>query len=181
MRLHVAVAIGVENAKLHRVHADEMGELVHLAFDRKIHRGDAEAAHRGRRCPVGEHAIDVAIDVGDRVWPGQMGRAFHRGVTRQPRIGAAIEIGADLARDDAAVAHDAVLDVDAFGTARRAILHLFLASEHVADRAPGQHRRENAEWLGDGIDLAAKSASDRAADEVERVGWQVQDLGAGVD
>jgi len=32
MRLHVAVAIGVEDAELHRVHAHEMGELVHLVI-----------------------------------------------------------------------------------------------------------------------------------------------------
>jgi len=37
-----AVAIGVEDAELHWVHTDEMRQLIHLAFDREIHRGDAE-------------------------------------------------------------------------------------------------------------------------------------------
>ena len=36
VRLHIAVAVGIEDTKLHRVHADQMRELVHLAFDRKI-------------------------------------------------------------------------------------------------------------------------------------------------
>jgi hypothetical protein len=82
VRLHVAVAIGVEDAELDRVHADEMRELVHLALDRKIHRRDTEAAHGGCRRAVGEHAIDVAVNVGDRVGAGQMRRAFDGGVAR---------------------------------------------------------------------------------------------------
>jgi hypothetical protein len=38
--------------------------------------------------------------------------------------------------DDAAVAADAVLDVDALGAARRAVEHLLLAIEHVATGRP---------------------------------------------
>src|SRR4029078_10610922 len=137
--LHVAVAIGVEDAELHRVDADEMRELVHLAFDRKVHGRDAEAAHRGGRRAVGEYAIDVAVDVGDRVGARQMCGAFDGSIAREPGIGAAVEIGADLARDDAAVAHHAILDVDALGAARRTVLHLLLAPariEYLGPRAP---------------------------------------------
>ena len=181
VRLHVAVAIGVEDAELHRVHADEMRELVHLAFDRKVHRGDAEAAHGGRRRAVGEHAIDIAIDVGDRVGARQMRRAFDGGIAREPGIGAAVEISADLARDDAAVAHHAVLDVDALGAARRTVLHLLLAPERIAYRASGQHGAEDAERLGQRIHLAAKAAAHRAADEVEGVGRHIEDFGAGIE
>ena len=36
MRLHVAVAVGVEDAELHRVHADLVGQLVHLHLEREI-------------------------------------------------------------------------------------------------------------------------------------------------
>ena len=181
MRLHVIVAIGIENAELHRIHADEVRELVHLALDRKIHRGDAEATHRGRRRAIGEHAIDVAIDIGDRVRAGQMRGAFDGSVAGEPRIGAAVEIGADLSRNDAAVAHHAILDVDALGAAGRAVPHLFLAPKHIAHGTPGQHRAENGERLGDRIHLAAKSAADRSADEVKGVRRHVKNLGAGVD
>src|SRR6185436_1230419 len=181
VRLHVAVAIGVEDPELHRVDADEVGELVHLAFERKVHRGDAEAAHGGRRRTVGEYAIDIAVDVGDRIGAGQVGGAFDDGVTGQPGIGAAVEIGADLARDDAAVAHHAVLDVDPFGTTWRAELHLLFAAELIAHRTPGQHRAENGERLGERVHLAAKTAADGAADEVEGVGGHVEDFGTGVE
>ena len=181
MRLHVAVAIGIEDAELHRVHADEMGKLVHLAFDREIHRGDPEAAHRGRRRAVGEDAIDVAVDVRDGIGPGQMRRAFDHGVARQPGVGAAVEIGAHLARDDAAVAHHAVLQVDAFGAARRAELHLLLAAENVAHRAAGQHRAEDGQRLGQGIDLAAEAAADGSSDEMKGVRGHIENLGAGVE
>ena len=181
MRLHVAVAIGIEDAELHRVHADEMRELVHLAFEREVNAGDAEAAHRSGRRAVGEDAVDVTVDVRDRIGTRQMRGAFDDGIARQPRIGAGIEIAADLARDDAAIAHHAVLDVDALGAARRPELHLFLASEHIAHRPPGQHRGQDGERLGQGIDLAAKAAADSAADEVEGVRRQIEDLGAGIE
>ena len=138
MRLHVAVAIGVEDAEFERVHADGVGELVHLAFQREVERGDAEAAHRRRRRPVGEDAINVGVDVRDGVRPRNMSRAFHHRVARQPGIRAAVEIGPHLPRHDAAVAHDAVLDVDALGAARRAELHLLVTAETVADRRAGE-------------------------------------------
>src|SRR5215475_5131138 len=115
-----------------------MRELVHLAFDRKVHRGDAETAHGGRRRAIGEYAIDVAIDVRNRVRARQMRGTFDRGITGKSGVGAAVEIGAHLASHDAPVAHHAVLDIDAFGAARWAILHLLLPSELIADGTTGQ-------------------------------------------
>ena len=181
VRLHVAVAVGVEDAEFHRVHADEMRELVHLAFDREIDRRDAEAAHRGRGHAVGVDAIDVGMHVRDRVRPRDVRRAFDHRVARQPRIGAAVEIAAHLARRDAPVLHHGVLDVDALGAARRAELHLLLAAEHVAHRPPGEHRGERRERLGQRVDLAAEAAADRAADEVQLVRRHVEDLRRGVE
>src|SRR3954447_20931276 len=144
VRLHVAVAIGIEDAELHWIHADEVRELVHLALDRKIHGGDAEAAHRRCWRTVGKDAVDIAIDVRDGVGSRQMGRAFDRCITGESRICAAVEICADLSRDYAAIAHHAVLDVDALGAARRAVLHLFFASEHVARGTSRQQRTQDA-------------------------------------
>src|SRR5579885_2538673 len=94
---------------------------------------------------------------------------LYRGIAREPCIRATVEIGANLARDDAAVAHHAIRDIDALGAARRAILHFLLTPKYVTHRPSGQHCRENGERLGDGIDLAAESAAHRAADEVEGV------------
>ena len=181
MRLHVAVAIGIEDAKLHRVHADEMRQLVHLALDRKVHGGNAETAHGRRRCPVGEHAIDVAINVWDGVGARKVRRAFDGRITREPGIGAAVEVSADLARHDPSIAHHAVLDVDALGAPRWTVLHLFLAPEQIAHRAPGQHGAEDAERFGERVDFATKAAAHRAADEMEGVGRHVEDFCAGVE
>ncbi len=103
VRFHVAVAIRIEHAEFERVHADRDRAFVHLAFEREIERGDAEAAHGGRRRAIGEHAIDVSVHVRDRVRPGNMGGAFDHGVARQPGIGAAVEISAHRAGDDPAV------------------------------------------------------------------------------
>jgi hypothetical protein len=38
VRLHVPVPVSVEDAELHRIHADEVRQLVHLAFEREIDR-----------------------------------------------------------------------------------------------------------------------------------------------
>ena len=121
------------------------------------------------------------MDVGDRIRARQVRRAFDDGVAGQPGIGAAVEIGADLAGDDAAVAHHAVLDVDALGAARRAELHLLFAAKLIAHRTPGQHRAENGEWFSERVHLAAKTAAHGSADEVEGVGGHVEDFGAGIE
>ena len=48
VRLHVAVAIGVDEAEFERVHADQPRQLVHLHLEREIADRDAEAAHGAR-------------------------------------------------------------------------------------------------------------------------------------
>jgi hypothetical protein len=167
MRLHVAVAIGVEDAKLDRVHADRLGDLVHMGLDGEIHTGDAEAAHCGGRRAVRVDAIDVGRDVGDRVGARQVADALDHRVGRQPRIGAAIEIAGELARHDTAVAHHRVLEIPALGPARGADLHLLLAVPHVFAGPPCQHRAEDGQRLVNRIDLAAETATHRAADEMQ--------------
>ena len=158
VRFHVAVAIGIEDPVFERIHSDGSGALVHLAFKREVQRRDAEPAHsRGRR-PVGENTEDVAVDIRDRVGPGNMGRAFDHRVARKPGVGSAVEIGSHFPGDDSPVLHDAVLDIDTLAATRRAKLHFL-----------DQPRRQDAERLGQGIDLAAKSAADRAADKMQLV------------
>ena len=93
----------------------------------------------GRRSAVGEHAVDVAMDVGDRIGAGQVSHAFDHGVAGKPRIGAAVEIAGEPAGDDPSVAHDTVLDVPALGAARRADLHLLIAVPGELARFAGQH------------------------------------------
>ena len=83
--------------------------------------------------------------------------------------------------DDAAVPAYAVLDVDALGAPRRAVEHLLLAIEHVPDRATGQHGAESRERLGQRVDLSAEAAPHGAADEMQPVGFEVQDLGRGAE
>ena len=73
------------------------------------------------------------------------------------------------------------LMIDALGAARRAIMHLLLAADHVAHRPAGQHRAEDRERLGERVDLAAEAAADRAADEMQLVRRHIEDLRAGVE
>ncbi len=56
------------------------------------------------------------------------------------------------------------------------ILHLFLAAENVAHRAAGQHRAEDGQRLGQGIDLAAEAAADGSSDEMKGVRGHVRIL-----
>src|SRR5690625_867543 len=113
VRLHVAVAIGIEDPQLDRVDAHLVRDLVYVAFDGKVDAGDPEAAHRRGRCAVGEDAVDVGIDVGDRVGPGQVPYSLDDGVARKPGVGAAVEVADELPGDDAPVVHHPVLDVPA--------------------------------------------------------------------
>ena len=181
MRLHVAVAVGVEDAEFERVHPHRDRKLVHLAFEREVERCDAEAAHGGRRRAVGEDAVDVRVDVRNGVRSGNMGHAFDHRVAGKPRIGARVEISPHLAGHDTAVLHDAVLDVDALGAARRAVLHLFMAAKPVAHRRADQPRCKYDQRLGQRIDLAAETAANRAADEMQLVRLNRVDLGGRVE
>ena len=121
------------------------------------------------------------MHVGDGVGPGHVGDALHRAVAGEPRVGAGVEVARDLARDDAAVAHHAVLDEMPLGPARAAVEHLLLAAEHVAHGPARQHGAEDGQRLGERIDLAAEAAADRAADEVQAVGGHVEQLGGGAE
>ena len=175
VRLHVAVAIGVDEAELHRVHAEMARDLVHLQFQREIADRHAEAAHGGRRRAVGVDAVGVDMDVGDRIGPRHVGGRLGGAVGRVAAIGAGIDIERDLARDDAPVLHHAVLDVDALRGARRGHLHLLGAAVGVFHRPVGEHRAERGDRLDDHVDLAAEAAADRAADEAELVERHAED------
>jgi len=84
--------------------------LAHLHLDREVYPGDTETAHRGGRHAVGEYAVGIAAHVRNRIRPRHVGDTFNDAVAGQPRVGSGIEIGGDLPRDDAAVAHHAILD-----------------------------------------------------------------------
>ena len=127
MRLHVAVAIGVDEAQFDGIDAQFMRHHIHVAFDGEIHPRHPEPAHGGRRGAIGEHAKDVGRDVGDGVGAREMPHALDDGVARQPGVGAGVEIAGELARHDAPVVHHPVLDEPAFGAARRPHLHFLHA------------------------------------------------------
>ncbi len=190
--LGVAVAVGVEEAELHRVHAEVAGDHVHLRFQREVADGDAESAHRRGRGAVGVDAPGVDVDVGDRVGPRHVGGGLGGAVGGVAAIGAGVDVEGDLAGDDAAVVHHPVLDVEPFGGAGRAHLHLLGAGVDVLDWAVGEHGAEGGDGLDDDVDLAAEAAADGAADQpqlVERhvedqrhvVEGEVEGLGVGVD
>ena len=181
MGLHVPVAVGVTDAQFDRVHADLVRDLVHVVLDREVDAGDAEPAHRSCRRAVGEDAIDVGIDVRDRVGAGQMADALDDRVARQPRVGAGVEVADEAARGDAAVVHDAVLEVPAFGTARRADLHLLLAVELILDGPTRDHGAEDGQRLVQRVDLAAEPAADRPANEMQPRRRSIQQLGGGAE
>ena len=179
--LLVAVAIGVHDAEGDRIHADEARQLVHLNLERKIGDGHAEAAHRRGRRAVGVDAVGVDPDIGDGVGAGHVGGGLGGAVRAVARIGAGIDIDADVAGDDPPVLHDAVLDVDALGGARAGDLHLLLAAVGVFDRTAGEHRGEKRRRLGDDVDLAAEAAADGAADQAQFLERRVEDEGGVVE
>src|SRR5207244_6132703 len=99
--------------------------------------------------------------------PGIVRGALLSAVGRMARIGAGIGVAGHLARDNAAIVHDAVLDDDLLGGAWRRNLHLLLAAVDEGDRASGELGCEDGDRLDDEVDLAAEAAADRAADEMQ--------------
>ena len=147
VRLHVAVAVGVAEAQLERVELQRPRDPVHLALQGVVGDRHAEAAHRARRRAVGVDAVASTYTFGDRVRPRHVRGRLRRPVGRVARVGAGVDVERDLAGDDPAVGHHAVLDVDALGGARRGDLHLLLAAVdelHRLVRQPSPRGRRSA-------------------------------------
>ena len=148
---------------------------VHLRLERAVRDRHAEAAHRARRRAVRVDAVGVDPDVGDVVRARHVRGGLGGAVRAVAGVRAGVDVQRDLARDDRAVVHHAVLDVDPLGRARRRDLHLLLAPVDVLDRLVGRHRGDAGDRLDDHVDLAAEAAADRPADDAQLAERDVED------
>src|SRR5689334_21743293 len=80
--LHSAVAVGVDQPALPRVHADRAGDLLHLHFDREGRLGHGEAAHGRGGLAIGVDAVAIDPHVWDGVWAGKIGHMLLNAVGR---------------------------------------------------------------------------------------------------
>ena len=92
VRLHVSVAVGVDQPQLQRVHVQLARDPVHLRLQREVADRHAEAAHGARRRAVRVHALGVHVDVRDRVRPGHVRGGLGRGVWAVARVGAGVGV-----------------------------------------------------------------------------------------
>ena len=102
-------------------------------------------------------------------------------VRRVTAVGAAVDVGPHAPRDDQAVVGHAVGHVDPHAIAGRRDDHLLLAAVDVLGRAGRSCRRRRCQRLDHGVDLAAKAAAHRPADETEAAGGDLQDVGCQVE
>ena len=93
----------VEQTKLQWVHAQRLGQAVHLQFSREVALRAAEAAIRAAGHVVGVDGARVDVDVVAHVWPqaGQRRIAQHLGGS--VGVGAAVAGEIDLLRDQLAI------------------------------------------------------------------------------
>ena len=116
-RRDVAQLVGVAAAKLDRIHAEPLGDCVHVALDRVLSLWRAEAAEGavGRR--VGGHRARADHDVGAAIGPGGVDRPARQHHRRERDVGAAVHHHVDVVGDERAVALHAGPDRDLGGMA----------------------------------------------------------------
>ncbi len=102
-------------------------------------------------------------------------RLLHR-VAGEPRVRAAVEIAAELARDDPPLGVEPVLQIPPLGAAGGADLHLLGPVPGELARPPGQQAGEDRQRFDEAVHLAAEAPAHRAADEVQAVRRQLQQL-----
>src|SRR3954470_24496161 len=90
-------------------------------------------------------------------------------VRREARERARVVQGQRPAAEDPAVARDRVRDLDVPRRARRRGEELLLPRPPPLDRAARLERKQGADRVGRGVDLAAEAAADRTADELQLV------------
>src|SRR5512137_3012292 len=86
--LHIAIAIGVDEANLPWVHSHDLGDLVHLHFKRKGSRCNPEAAHGTTWLAVGGDAICINPYIGNGVRASNVSGMLGYSVRSVPVIGA---------------------------------------------------------------------------------------------
>ena len=129
----------VAQAQLHRIDAERLGQLVHLAFGREVALGPAEAAERRARHVVGVDRVGVHRHVGDIVRPGAGERGVAQHFVAGVHVRAAVGDHFDLDRGQLAVALGAPAGVDLHRVALAVADHRLFAAPDGFDSTPAQY------------------------------------------
>ena len=192
VRRGVADPVRVLEPQLEWVDPELERDPAQVRLGRERDRGDAEAAHRGRRGAVRVDDVPVELEVRDRVRARVVEAVLRQAVRREARVRARVVQRQHLAAEDPAVLRHRVGDLHVPRRPRRGAEELLLARPPPLHRLARLLREQRAHRLGRRVDLAAEAAADRAADDLELVQRQLQvrgddahreveRLGAGVD
>ena len=155
----------VAPAQLHAIHAERLGDLVHLLLVGDAGLRRAEAPEGAGVHVVGRHRDGVEAQVVDAVGPRAGDRRIEQHVGAEIDIGTGVGGHVDLERGDLAVLGHAGLVVQHEGVALAVAEERILARITEPDRAPRRLGQEREVDLDGDVLLAAEAAADqRAAD-----------------
>src|SRR3990170_2265176 len=135
-RRSVAVVDGILEAQSPRIDPHGLGDPLYLHVPGEGGLEEAEAPHRAGRPLIGEDGIGVDPDVGDVVGARHAVGVLAADVVVGRRVGPSIADRLDLARDDPAVLHDAVLEPHVGGGAVGGSDEFLLPRPNPLDRPP---------------------------------------------
>ena len=192
VRRGVADPVRVLEPQLIRVDAELECDSAHVRLGRERHRRNAETAHRGRRRAVRVDDVPIELEVGDRVGAGVVEAVLRQAVRREPRVRARVVQRQHLAAKDPAVLRDRIGHLHVPGSPGRRVEELLFARPAPLHGLARLLREQGTHRLGGRVYLAAETAADRAADDLQLVQRhlqvrcndahrEVQRLRAGVD
>ncbi len=180
-----AVAGGEEvaAAQLFRGEADDLGDLVHVAFEREDALRSAEAAEGSVGRDVGGDGFGADGEVGPVIRAGRVDGAAGEDDGRERHVGAAVDGEVDLAGEEFAVFADGGAMAGAGGVALGGGGHVFGAVVAELDRMAGLHGEQRGVAADDGgeVFLAAEGSAGLGLDDAAFFCGEVEDQFERVD
>src|SRR5260221_3107294 len=114
MRLHITIAISVEQPETERIDSEFVRDDIHLRLDREIPQGDTKSAHRAGRLPVGVHAVSVYPNIWNCVRAWHMSCRLGGPIRTVSGVSSSVNVKRDLSGNYSAITHDTVFDIKSF-------------------------------------------------------------------
>ena len=176
----VALPQPVPLPELERVHAEPLGELVHLRLDGERDLRRPRTAHAAGRRVVREHDPAVELDVRPAVGTGRRGERLDHEPGAERGVRAGVGEHVDLEGGEVAVARGAASAPDPVRVPLRGGLEGLGPAVDDLDRPARPIRGQRRQALARDLRLAAEGAPDDGGDDADALGRQAQrprDLG----
>ena len=176
----VALPEAVPHPELERIHAQPLGQLVHLRLDRERDLRRPRAAHAAGRRVVREHHPSVEIDVLPAVGTGRRGERLHHESGPERRVRPGVREDVHLEGREIAVARGTGATPDPIRMPLRRRFERLGAAVDDPDRPARPIGGQRHQALAGDLSLAAEGAPDDRRDDAHAIDRQAHrpgDLG----